>query len=32
MDIDPQRLEKSRQIVQSIVDRRKLPAKIEATD
>ncbi len=31
MDVDPQRLEKSRQIVQSIVDRRKLPAKIEAT-
>ena len=27
MDIDPQRLEQSRQIVQSIVDRRKLPAK-----
>jgi alpha-galactosidase len=31
MDIDPSRLEQSRRIVQSIVDRRKLPAKIEAT-
>src|ERR1700693_3627220 len=31
MDIDPQRLEQSRQIVQSIADRRKLTAKIEAT-
>ena len=31
MDIDPQRLEQSRQIVQSIADRRKSPAKIEAT-
>ena len=31
MDIDPQRLEQSRQIAQSIVDRRKLSAKIEAT-
>src|ERR1700726_275791 len=31
MDIDPQRLEQSRQIVQSIATRRKLPAKIEAT-
>ncbi len=31
MDIDPQRLEQSRQIVQSIADRRKLPVKIEAT-
>src|SRR5271165_5348948 len=31
MDIDPQRLEQSRQIAQSIADRRKLPAKIEAT-
>src|ERR1700719_1120324 len=31
MEIDPQRLEQSRQIVQSIADRRKLPAKIEAT-
>jgi alpha-galactosidase len=31
MDIDPQRLEQSRQIVQSIADRRKLPARIEVT-
>jgi alpha-galactosidase len=31
MDIDPKRLEQSRQIVLSIADRRKLPAKIEAT-
>jgi alpha-galactosidase len=31
MDIDAQRLELSRQIVQSIADRRKLPAKIEVT-
>src|SRR3984893_6310341 len=31
MDIDSQRLEQSRQIVQSIADRRRLPAKIEAT-
>ena len=31
MDIDPQRLEQSRQIVQSIADRRKLTAKIEVT-
>jgi alpha-galactosidase len=31
MDIDSQRLEQSRRIVQSIVERRKLPAKIEAT-
>jgi alpha-galactosidase len=31
MDIDPGRLEESRKIAQSIVDRRKLPAKIEAT-
>jgi alpha-galactosidase len=31
MDIDPGRLEESRKITQSIVDRRKLPAKIEAT-
>jgi alpha-galactosidase len=31
MDIDPQRLERSRQIAQSIVEHRKLPAKIEAT-
>jgi len=31
MDIDPQRLEKSRQIAQSMVERRKLRAKIEAT-
>jgi alpha-galactosidase len=31
MDIDPKRLEQSRRIIQSIVDRRKLPAKIEAT-
>src|ERR1700722_4940408 len=31
MDIDPLRLEQSRQIVQSVVDRRRLPAKVEAT-
>ncbi len=31
MDIDPQRLENSRQITQSVVESRKLPAKIEAT-
>jgi alpha-galactosidase len=31
MDIDPQRLEQSRRIVQSIIERRKLPAKVEAT-
>ena len=31
MDIDPQRLEQSRQIAQSIASRRKLSAKIEAT-
>ena len=31
MDIDPARLEQSRQIVQSIADRRKLRAKIETT-
>jgi len=31
MDIDPTRLEQSRQIVQSIADRRKLQPKIEAT-
>jgi alpha-galactosidase len=31
MDIDPQRLEQSRRIVQSIVEQRKLPAKVEAT-
>lgn len=31
MDIDPRRLEGSRRIVQSIVDDRKLPAKVEAT-
>jgi alpha-galactosidase len=31
MDIDPERLEQSRQIVQAIVDKRKLPARIEAT-
>src|SRR6058998_807808 len=31
MDIEPKRLEQSRRIVQSIVDRKKLPAKIEAT-
>ena len=31
MDIDPLRLENSRQIVQSVVERRRLPAKIEAT-
>jgi len=31
MDIDPQRLERSRRIVQSIVDQRKLPAKVQAT-
>ena len=29
MDIDPARLEQSRQIVQSIADRRKLRAKVE---
>jgi alpha-galactosidase len=31
MDIDTERLEQSRQIVQSVVDRRRLAAKIEAT-
>ena len=31
MDIDPRRLEQSRQIAQSIAERRKLRAKIEAT-
>jgi alpha-galactosidase len=31
MDIDPARLEQSRQIVQSIVDRRNLRAKVKAT-
>src|SRR5246127_5069755 len=31
MDIDPKRLKQSRQIIQSIADRRKLPVKIEAT-
>jgi alpha-galactosidase len=31
MDIDPQRLEQSRRIVQSIIERRKLPAKVGAT-
>ncbi len=31
MDVDPTRLEQGRRIVQSIVDRKKLPAKIEAT-
>ncbi|MBV9104642.1 MAG: alpha-glucosidase/alpha-galactosidase [Verrucomicrobia bacterium] len=31
MDVDSQRLEQSRQIVQCIAERRKLPAKIEAT-
>ena len=30
MDIDPRRLEQSRQIVQAIADKRKLPARIEA--
>jgi alpha-galactosidase len=30
MDIDPVRLEQSRQIVQAIADKRKLPARIEA--
>jgi alpha-galactosidase len=30
MDIDPERLEQSRQIVQAIADKRKLPARIEA--
>jgi alpha-galactosidase len=31
MDIDPERLEQSKQIVQAIVDKRKLPARIEAS-
>jgi Alpha-galactosidases/6-phospho-beta-glucosidases, family 4 of glycosyl hydrolases len=31
MDIDPQRLEESRQIVQKIVEERKLPARITAS-
>ena len=31
MDIDPQRLEQSRRIVQSIVEQRKLPVKVQAT-
>jgi alpha-galactosidase len=31
MDIDPRRLEQSRQIAQAVAERRKLPAKIEAT-
>lgn len=31
MDIDPVRLEQSRKVVQAIVDRRGLPARIEAT-
>jgi alpha-galactosidase len=31
MDIDPRRLEQSRQIAQSVAERRKLPVKIEAT-
>jgi alpha-galactosidase len=30
MDVDPERLEQSRQIVQAIVDKRKLPARVEA--
>jgi alpha-galactosidase len=30
MDVDPERLEQSRQIVQAIVDRRNLPARVEA--
>lgn len=31
MDIDPNRLETARQLVQTIVDKRKLPAKVTAT-
>lgn len=31
MDIDPVRLEQSRQVVQAIADQRRVPAKIEAT-
>ena len=31
MDIDPERLEQSKQIVGAIVDKRKLPARIEAS-
>lgn len=31
MDVDPVRLEQSRKVVQAIVDRRGLPARIEAT-
>jgi alpha-galactosidase len=31
MDIDPLRLEQSRQVVQAIVDQRSLPARVEAT-
>src|SRR4029077_14415430 len=31
MDIDPERLEQSKQIVQAIVDKRKLPARIEGS-
>src|SRR5215831_2865631 len=31
MDLDSHRLEQSRQIVQTMIDRRQLPAKVEAT-
>jgi alpha-galactosidase len=31
MDIDPVRLERSRQLVQALIDQRGLPAKVEAT-
>ena len=31
MDVSPERLEQSRQIVQAMADKRKLPARIEAT-
>ena len=31
MDVDPERLEQSRQIVQAMADKKKLPARIEAT-
>jgi alpha-galactosidase/6-phospho-beta-glucosidase family protein len=31
MDIDPDRLDQSRQIVQAIAEKRKLPTRIEAT-
>ncbi|MBV9491571.1 MAG: alpha-glucosidase/alpha-galactosidase [Verrucomicrobia bacterium] len=30
MDVDPERLEQSRQLVQAIVDKRQLPARVEA--